>query len=232
MSNCNEKKKKKANQPLFPNPSNGNERGEMMGVDLKVHQELNMRVRDWDEFKVHKFTDIEKEFIVTWLNTYNLDIVKETLDMSNKDVMKIFNNFYISKEISRLEKEIALYRTSQKIMSLDEIQSYLSTWILDYDIPISQRLSSKDKLEAIKLLEKIKEYKDKAFDGDLEVIDVIPNEEELDNLSINDIKKILDERNLKGKLEEKKEEILKIESGSDKYMSQNEKQLIKQNKKK
>lgn len=229
MNNRN-KKKKKTNR-LSP-VSNKYEEEEIMGVDLKTHQELNMKVRDWDEFKVHKFTDVEKEFIVTWLNTYNLDIVKETLSISNGDAMKIFNNFYVSKEISRLEKEIALYRTSQKIMSLDEIQSYLSTWILDYNIPISQRLSNKDKLEAIKLLEKIKEYKDKAFDGDLEVIDVIPNEEELDNLSINDIKKILDERNLKGKLEEKKEEILKIESDSDKYMNQNEKQLIKQNKKK
>lgn len=228
----NEYKRKRKEKKEKLNQSPIKKDKEVMGVDLKEHQKLNMKVNDWDEFKVHRFTDIEKEFIVTWLNTYNLEIVKETLNIDEKDVMKMFNNFYISKEISRLEKEVALYRTSQKIMSLDEIQSYLTTWVLDYDLPISQRLSTKDKLEAIKLLEKIKEYKDKAFDGNLDVIDVIPNEEELDNLSIDDIKKILDERSLKGKLEEKKEEILKIETDSNKYMDQNEKQLIKQNKNK
>ena len=224
------RKRKEKEEKLNQSPVKKDE--EVMGIDLKEHQKLNMEVNDWDEFKVHRFTNVEKEFIVTWLNTYNLEIVKETLNMDEKDAMKMFNNFYISKEISRLEKEVALYRTSQKIMSLDEIQSYLTTWILDYNLPISQRLSTKDKLEAIKLLEKIKEYKDKAFDGNLDVIDVIPNEEELDNLSIDDIKKILDERSLKGKLEEKKEEILKIETDSNKYMNQNEKQLIKQNKNK
>lgn len=223
------RKRKEKEEKLNQTPV---ENKEVMGVDLKEHQKLNMKVNDWDEFGVHRFTDIEKEFIVTWLNTYNLEMVETTLDMDEKDVMKMLSNFYISKEISRLEKEVALYRTSQKIISLDEIQSYLTTWVLDYDIPISQRLSTKDKLEAIKLLEKIKEYKGKAFDGNLDVIDVIPNEEELDNLSINDIKKILDERSLKGKLEEKKEEILKIETDSNKYMDQNEKQLIKQNKNK
>lgn len=228
----NEYKRKRKEKEEKLNRSSIKKDEEVMGVDLKEHQKLNMKVNDWDEFKVHRFTDIEKEFIVTWLNTYNLEIVKETLNIDEKDIMKMFNNFYISKEISRLEKEVALYRTSQKIMSLDEIQSYLTTWVLDYDLPISQRLSTKDKLEAIKLLEKIKEYKDKAFDGNLDVIDVIPNEEELDNLSIDDIKKILDERSLKEKLEEKKEEILKIETDSNKYMDQNEKQLIKQNKNK
>lgn len=224
------KYKQKGKRNRIPKISSENQKEEIMGKDLNEHQKLNIRVNDWDEFKVHRFTDIEKEFIVTWLNTYNLEIVENVMDMNNKEAMKMLNNFYVSKEINRLEKEIAIYRTSEKIMSLDEIQSYLSSWILDYNLPISQRLSNKDKLEAIKLLEKIKEYKDKVYDGDLNVIDVIPNEEELDNLSISDIKKILDERNLKSKLEEKEKEILKIETNSNKYMNQNEKQLIKQNK--
>lgn len=224
------KYKQKGKRNHIPKISSENQKEEIMGKDLNEHQKLNIRVNDWDEFKVHRFTDIEKEFIVTWLNTYNLEIVEDVMDMNNKEAMKMLNNFYVSKEINRLEKEIAVYRTSEKIMSLDEIQSYLSSWILDYNLPISQRLSNKDKLEAIKLLEKIKEYKDKAYDGDLNVIDVIPDEEELDNLSISDIKKILDERNLKSKLEEKEKEILKIETNSNKYMNQNEKQLIKQNK--
>lgn len=171
-------------------------------------KELN--IREWDPTGCHKFTDREKEFIRTWLQWENIPMTAQALHCQINEVTDKLNDYYIYNEIRRLEAQLNAFRLKTKIMSLDEMQAYLSSMILDDNVPIGLRLSQKDKLLAMRLLNEVKRTKNEAYTGNVSVIDAIPAPNDLQQLSVDTIKALLEHHDDQDEKNEVIQELLSL----------------------
>lgn len=187
------------------------------GTDMVkcIEESGALSVRDTDESGSHVFTDEEKLFIRLWVEFKNLNIVAESMSISNEEAAKMFSSYYVTGEIRRLEKEVTKLRLAQKVMTLDEMESYLSSLIIDYSMPMGERVSSRDKLSAVKLLMEIKEIKGEAFQGNTTVINALPTADKLDALSTDTIRALINADDVHQTAEEKEKIINELISISD-----------------
>lgn len=168
-------------------------------------------IRDKDSSGVYSYSDNDKLFIQAYFmsggDTY---ILSQVLDMDETDVLKKLYNVYINEEIKRLQKEMNVLRMSQKIMTLDEMQSYLTSWILDENFYGGEKLNNSDKLKAFKLLEELKIIKANQSDNSYSVLESLPNQDKLENLSVDAIKLLLETNSEKEQKEKIINELIKI----------------------
>lgn len=157
----------------------------------------------------HVFSNEELSFIQVWMQYKNIDAVTTALDEPYSQVLTYLSNYYVWGEIQRLEKESAKNKTSQKVMTLDDIQAYLTSAILDYNVPLGDRLSNRDKLQAIKLLLETKEMQSNATIKNSEIVDASTSPNDLQSLSADTIKALLDTHKEEVKSNEEKEKIIK-----------------------
>lgn len=157
----------------------------------------------------HVFSDEELSFIQVWMQYKNIDAVTNALNKPYSQVLTYLSNYYVWGEIQRLEKESAKNKTSQKVMTLDDIQAYLTSAILDYNIPLGDRLSNRDKLQAIKLLLETKEMQSNAAVKNSEIVDASTSSNDLQSLSADTIKALLNTHKEEVKSNEEKEKIIK-----------------------
>ena len=136
------------------------------------------------------FTDLEKKFITQWIDFKNLVIVSAMLGITQKESSQFLTNQHIRKEIDRISLARVKYRFARRILTLDECESYLTTSITDEGVAMSEQLSSKDKLSAMKLLLEIKQMKADSLSNPT-IIDNTPVEQQLEQLSVETIKQLL-----------------------------------------
>lgn len=190
---------------------------EVKGFDMIKYIEDSgaLLVHDVDESGSYSFTEEEKLFIRLWVEFKNLNIVAESMSISNEDASKMFSNYYVTSEIRRLEKEVTKLRLAQKIMTLDEMEAYLSSLVIDYSIPMGERVSPRDKLAAVKLLMEIKQIKGEAFQGNTTVINALPTADKLDSLSTDAIRALISADDASQTAEEKEKIINELISISN-----------------
>lgn len=170
---------------------------EIRGKDL-VNYLDEIKIHDKDPSGIHTFTEDEKEFIKTWVQYKNINVVSSVLDMGQNEVAKKLNDYYIWGEIRRLSGAISKVMISQKIMTLDEMQSYLSALITDNGLTFSDQLITRDKITAMKLLLDIKKTKADVYNGDVNAVSDIPAKQ-LESLSVDTIKALLDNKEMSEK---------------------------------
>lgn len=181
---------------------------------VKVTTNYTLKVDDKDPSNSYTFNDNEKLFISNWIEYKNVNIVSQIMNIDNDTILNYLNNYYINNEIKKLEEDITKKRLSQKILTLDELQSYLSSLIVDYNVPQNEKLSTKDKISAIKMLTEIKELKAQTINGN-NIINAIPETDRLNELSVDTIKSLLNMNNLNKTDEEKKKIINELLSISN-----------------
>lgn len=152
-----------------------------------------MDISDNDPKTGHEYTDLEKQFIALWVEFKNLVVVSAMLDMSQKEVSELLASEPIRNEIDRISSARIEERFKQRILSLDEMQAFLSGYITDEGVPFADRLDSKGKMNALKLLLDVKEAKAEGIESP-QTIDAIPAEVQLKELSVDTIKALLDTR--------------------------------------
>lgn len=139
----------------------------------------------------HTFSDLEKKFITQWVEFKNLVVVSSMLGISQKDSSVMLADPHIRLEIDRISQARMKFRFARRILTLDECESYLTTTITDEGVPLAEQLSSKDKLSAMKLLLEVKDMKAQGF-ANPTVIDNTPVEQQLEQLSVETIKQLID----------------------------------------
>lgn len=151
-----------------------------------------LKIKDSDPNKLHFFTSQEKVFMQVYLISEDITVTSLVLDMDAKEAFKYYYNPFINQEIKRIERELNTLRFSQHIMSLDEMQAYLSSWILDENVYGKNQLTNKEKLQAMKLLEELKIIKANQKVDAIDVVSDLPPQEKLQELSVDALKLLLD----------------------------------------
>lgn len=164
--------------------------GEMLVKSLSEEERNALHVLDKDD-EGYAFSELEKRFITQWIDFKNLVVVSATLGISQKDSSTILTNSHVRKEIDRLSLARMKFRFARRILTLDECESYLTTAITDEGVALSDQLNSKDKLNAMRLLLDIKQMKADSLSNPT-IIDNTPIEQQLEELSIETIKQLLD----------------------------------------
>ena len=86
-------------------------------------------------------------------------------------------------------------RFASKIISLDKIGAYLSTFLTDEFIPEGEKLNSKDKLKCVNLLLDYYKLKSEFITNPKEILTEKDLEEDIKSLSIDTIKSLLNTKN-------------------------------------
>lgn len=104
-----------------------------------------------EEFQYH-FSEPEKEFIKTYFLTNSLSLVKEHLNIDLDTCASYYRNTYVRECIKYLNmfKHKLIYQ--RKMLNLEQMGSFLSSYILDYNVADNDKLDKKEKLEYMKLL--------------------------------------------------------------------------------
>lgn len=164
--------------------------GEMLVKSLSEEEKNALHVLDKDD-EGYAFSELEKRFITQWIDFKNLVVVSATLGISQKDSSLILTNSHVRKEIDRLSLARMKFRFARRILTLDDCESYLTTAITDEGVALSDQLNSKEKLNAMRLLLDIKQMKADSLSNPT-IIDNTPIEQQLEELSIETIKQLLD----------------------------------------
>ena len=138
------------------------------------------------------FTEQEKDFIQQMVQYRNVQFVSTVLmKMSLEEGVDMYKSWKVQQEIKRINMAMYARRFATKMADLDEIGGFLTSGLRDENIPISERWDPKDKLTASKLLVNINILKRKALARPQEV-EVIEVQKDLDKLSPNELKQLIE----------------------------------------
>lgn len=137
-----------------------------------------------------KFNDNEREFIRLWIDYRNIVVVASMMNVSNEECQAMLSDYRIRNEIDRISIALTQRRFATRLMNMDEIEGYLTSMITDENVPYAERLTSDDKLKAIKLLMDAKEFKKNMIDNPDNMIDV-SIDTTVKDMSIDSIKLLL-----------------------------------------
>lgn len=176
-----------------------------------------------DSNKKYGLADIQKEFIKYYIEFKNIPLVAQFIGINEAEAVEIFKGYGVQEEIKRINRELYQKRFKNKMLSLDELGSYVSSLIVGEDTPLNEQLNKKEKLDATKLLLNIYELKNKAIENpaDLNYYDV-STEDEIKKLSLSSIKSLLNEKDK----EDKKDELVK-QIDKDGLLTLEDKALLK-----
>lgn len=165
-----------------------------------------ININEIDKDNKYSLSDIQKEFVKYYIEFKNIPLVAQFIGIDEAFAVDIFKGYGVQEEIKRINTELYRKKFNNKMLSLSELGSYISSLITNEDVPINEQLNKKEKLDAVRLLINIYDLKNKAIDNpaELNVYDYT-TEEEIKKLSLSSIKSLLNE---KGK-EEKKNELIK-----------------------
>ena len=165
-----------------------------------------------------------KIFIKSYIDLRNLELACEMANISEEEGRDIFNTYAFKQEVARINKAIYHRTFANKLLTIDEIGGYLSS-VLTNQVPTSEQLSGKDKINVAKMIIDLNKMKLDVFDKP-EVIDIDEINEKLNNLNTSDIRKLIsnEEEKKNNTLENKKQ---LIEMISNKYkITQEEKKSL------
>lgn len=172
---------------------NDSERLDSRELSNAVITEDDNSLSPHDKDGKYVFTSEEKRFISLWIEFKNLIVVSSMMGIPQKEASEYIANAHVRNEVARISKARMVRRFSQKMLTLDECESYLTSCITDENVPISEQLDNKGKLSAMKLLLEVKDMKSAGY-ATPSVLDNMPVEVELSKLSVDTIKSLISTR--------------------------------------
>lgn len=133
-----------------------------------------------------------KEFVRHYIEHRNIATAAVFCHIENDEALEIFTSFPVQQEIRRISRALYHRQFSKKMMSLNEIGGYLTSLIEDSEIPVADRLSTKDKLSVIRMLIELNQMK-LASMGDPSVLMMRDVNILVKDLSIGAIKALLEQ---------------------------------------
>lgn len=143
-----------------------------------------------DPTNKYSLSENHKKFIRAYINFKNIELAANSANIPIDEAMSYFVTFSTQQEIKRIN--IAMYQQqfAQKLLSLDDIGGYLSSLLMDVNVPLADRLKVSEKLHVAQMIIDLNTYKYESMSNP-EILVMQDIDKELQNLSIDSIKQLI-----------------------------------------
>lgn len=184
-------KKQKKSQNLKLIEDENNKFTAELTHELNENPEFSL---DVDPTNKYSMSDAQKTFVKNYCEFKSIPIAADLTDIDLGVAKSYFMSYASQQEIRRINRAMYQKQFSSKLLSIDEISSYLSSLITDENVPIGDRVKTMDKVKIAGMLIDLQIYKHDAINNPQNIIDV-NIEDEIKNLSVNSIKNLLAQKN-------------------------------------
>lgn len=131
------------------------------------------------------------KLIEYYIQTKNIDIAASMAELDPKESLKFILRYDIQQEIRRINMAICHRQFTSKMATLEEIGSYLTSLISGQYSPVSELLSTDEKLKASKMIIEVNKLINEGLNNPGELLDK-DIDVDLQSLSVSTIRKMLD----------------------------------------
>lgn len=187
----------------------------------KIQKECNKSVIDLkyslevDPENKYSFDDVEKEFIKLYVEYKSIPHVANWLNLDENEAKEMYSNTFIQNEIKRITMALYYKIFQKKTLSFDELGGYLTSLLVD-DVPESDKIDVKTKLKVVDKIIELNKLKQEILPAG-EIIDTVEVSNQIKNLSIKSLKKLINEEEEKNKLISEENEKNKLIDELKKY---------------
>ena len=178
---------KKELKTMYVPTSNMTELQEQYISKLETDPEYSL---DVDPTNKYGMEENQKEFIKQYVQFKNIPLACQLANITEKEGRAYYLAFSSQQEIRRINLAMYHRQFSTKLLNIDQIGGYLTSLLTDENVPVSDRLTTKDKLKVAQMIIDLNELKRTAF-SDPTVIDTIEVTEQIKDLSVNSIKQLI-----------------------------------------
>lgn len=150
---------------------------------------------DIDPLNIYNMLEEQKNFIKFYIEYKDVKLASVLANIDENKAIDYLSAYSSQQEIRRIYKALMHRRFASKIISLDKIGAYLSTFLTDEFIPEGEKLNSKDKLKCVNLLLDYYKLKSEFITNPKEILTEKDLEEDIKSLSIDTIKSLLNTKN-------------------------------------
>ena len=150
---------------------------------------------DIDPLNIYNMLEEQKNFIKFYIEYKDVKLASVLANIDGNKAIDYLSAYSSQQEIRRIYKALMHRRFASKIISLDKIGAYLSTFLTDEFIPEGEKLNSKDKLKCVNLLLDYYKLKSEFITNPKEILTEKDLEEDIKSLSIDTIKSLLNTKN-------------------------------------
>ena len=150
---------------------------------------------DIDPLNIYNMLEEQKNFIKFYIEYKDVKLASVLANIDENKAIEYLSAYSSQQEIRRIYKALMHRRFASKIISLDKIGAYLSTFLTDEFIPEGEKLNSKDKLKCVNLLLDYYKLKSEFITNPKEILTEKDLEEDIKSLSIDTIKSLLNTKN-------------------------------------
>ena len=188
-------KKQKKSQNLKLLEDENNKFTAELTHELNENPEFSL---DVDPTNKYSMSDAQKTFVKNYCEFKSIPIAADLTGIDLAVAKSYFMSYASQQEIRRINRAMYQKQFSSKLLSIDEISSYLSSLITDENVPIGDRVKTMDKVKIAGMLIDLQIYKHDAINNPQNIIDV-NIEDEIKNLSVSSIKNLLAQKNNESK---------------------------------
>ncbi len=167
--------------------------------ELDENPEYSLVVDPTDKYSM---SETQKAFIKNYVNFKSIPMAAKLTGIDLDTAGSYFVAWSSQQEIRRINKAMYQRQFSHKLLTIDELGSYLSSLITDENVPLADRVKTMDKVRIAQMLIDLQLYKNQAVNNPEELMDV-DLEGEIKELSVQSIKMLLYQK--KSKKENKKD---------------------------
>lgn len=158
------------------------------------------------ENKYHMLDD-QKRFIKNYVQFKNIPLAAKLTEIDEVTATSYFMAYSSQQEIRRINLAMYHRQFDTKMVTIDEIGGYLTSLLTDENVPIADRLKTKDKLEVAKMIIDLNKLKANALEQP-QILDAVVIEDQLKDLSVESIQHLINVSANSEKVENDREEVI------------------------
>lgn len=143
-----------------------------------------------DPTGVYHMSDEQKDFIKNYIQFKNIPLAAQLTGIEEGIATQYWQMYSSQQEIRRINLAMYHRQFATKLINIDEIGGYLTSILMDENVPIVERLKTKEKLDVVKLLMEVNKLKQNAM-SQPQTIDAVVIEEQLKDLSVESIQHMI-----------------------------------------
>lgn len=181
--------------------------------ELKTNVKYSLEI---DPENKYNMLEDQKRFIKNYIQFKNIPIAAKLSDIDEQTATAYFLAYSSQQEIRRINLAMYHRQFATKLLSIDEIGGYLTSVLTDENVPIADRLSTKEKLDVAKMIIDLNKLKANSLEKP-QILDAVVIEDQLKDLSVESIQHLINVSANSEKEEESRQEVI------DQIRNQNDK---------
>lgn len=198
-----QKKKKAQELTIIEQTNNTNDLINAHKQEIETNPEYSLEV---DPQNLYGLTDTQKIFIKYYVEYKNINIAASLAGIDADSAKAIFLSYSSQQEIRRINRALYQRAFTTKMIGLEQIGGYLTSLLIDENVPIADRLKTTDKLRVVQMIIDLNDYRRNAID-EPSLVTEKDIEQQVKSLSIDTIRQLLYTQN-KDNISKDKEELI------------------------